>query len=106
VGRKVLLVGPFDERIESADLVSVEDDEVHSGHGVRTLGRSEGPRGPDRITDRGSRGEGEPRSGEARLQGITETFQCLIADELAVRIVEVRVGAEKLLERRSPGCAV
>jgi hypothetical protein len=55
-----------------ADLVSVEDYEVHSGHGGWTLGRPEVPGGPDRSTDRGNFGEGKPCSGEARLQGIAE----------------------------------
>lgn len=102
----VLLDGRFDERKELADLVSVEEDEVHSGHGVWTLGRSEVPRGPDRSADRGNVGEGEPCSGEARLQGIAETSQRLVAHEVTVLVVEVSVGAEEVFDRRAPHCAV
>ncbi|MHB8537555.1 MAG: hypothetical protein ACYDCS_05965 [Candidatus Dormibacteria bacterium] len=102
----VLIDGRFDERKELADLVSVEDYEVHSGHGVWTLGRPEVPGGPDRSADRGNFGEGKPCSGEARLQGIAESFQRLVAHVGAVLVVEVSVGAEEILDCAAPQCAV
>jgi hypothetical protein len=40
------------------------------------------------------------------LQGITETFERVVADEVAVLVVEVSVGTEELFDRRTPDCAV